>query len=145
MLGAVIVLGDFNVHLGQLGGVRGVGETNVQGVLLNDMLSRCHLNTVSLGSVVSGPCYTYISGDKRTTVDYILADEEATSMVSCCQTCLMEDLNTSDHLPLVAEVMHAAVPADAPHPCQLALTGNCLFHPVRLMHIRKQSQSTLVA
>ena len=26
MLGAVIVLGDFNAHLGQLGGVRGVGE-----------------------------------------------------------------------------------------------------------------------
>ena len=80
------------------------------------MLSRCHLNTVSLGSVAFSPRYTYISGDKRTTVDYILADEEATSMLSCCQTCSMEDLNTSDHLPLMAKMMHAAVPTDAPAP-----------------------------
>ena len=49
-------------------------------------------------------------------MDYILADEEATSMLSCCQTRSMEDLNTSDHLPFMAEMMHAAVPADAPAP-----------------------------
>ena len=37
-------------------------------------------------------------------------------MLSHCQTRLMEDLNTSDNLPLVAEMMHAAVPAEAPTP-----------------------------
>ena len=65
MLSAVIVLGDFNAHLGQLGGARGVGEANVQGVLLNDMFSRCHLNTVLLGSVASGPDIPTLVGKSR--------------------------------------------------------------------------------
>ena len=99
--------------MGCLGGVRGSGETNVQGVLLNDMRGRCNLNAVSLGSVAVGPCYTYASGDQKTTVDYIFADEEAISMdeeaismLSQCRTLPFEDLNTSDHLPLLADMMY---------------------------------------
>ena len=75
LLGAVIVLGDFNAHLGRLGGARGCGETNAQGVLVGDLMARCHLNAISLGSVATGPCHAYESGSKRTIVDYIFADE----------------------------------------------------------------------
>ena len=50
--------------------------------------------------MASGPGYTFCSGDVRTTVDYILMDVEAASMVVSCRTLPMEDLNTSDHLPL---------------------------------------------
>ena len=39
-----------------------------------------------------------------TTVDYIIATMDATSMVSSCKTLPMADLNTSDHLPLIAEL-----------------------------------------
>ena len=86
----------------------------MQGVLLNDMLHRCYLNTISLGSAASGLGYTYISGNIQTTVDYIIADKEATSMLSYCQTRPMEDLNTSDHLPLIAEMIYAPVLEEAP-------------------------------
>ena len=36
LLGGVMVLGDFNAHLGSLGGIRGCGDSNVQGVLVSD-------------------------------------------------------------------------------------------------------------
>ena len=110
LLGSVIVLGDFNAHLGRLGGIRGRGETNVQGVLVNDMLARCHLNAVSLGCAATGPLHTFVSSSKETTVDCILADEEATSMLSQCCTLPMEDLNTSDHLLILADMMYVPVP-----------------------------------
>ena len=74
LLGPVAVLGDFNAHLGGLGGHVGVGESNLQGVLLQDVMDRCSLSAVSLGSLASGPGYTYCSGEVRTTVDYILMD-----------------------------------------------------------------------
>ena len=37
VLGKVIVLGDFNAHLGTLGGVRGRGPANTQGVLVSEL------------------------------------------------------------------------------------------------------------
>ena len=37
LLGPVIILGDFNAHLGSLGGPRGRGPANVHGVLLENL------------------------------------------------------------------------------------------------------------
>ena len=65
----MIVLGDFNANIGCLGGVGGFGEINVQGVLVNDMAARCHLNAISPGSIATGPCHTYV------TVVYIFAND----------------------------------------------------------------------
>ena len=79
-IGSVVVLGDFNAHLGVLGGCRGIGEANQQGVLLEDLLRRCDLNAVSLGCLASGSGYTYVSGTVRTVVDYILMDVDVISM-----------------------------------------------------------------
>ena len=44
-VGPVLVGGDFNAHLGALGGVRGSREPNQQGVLLSDLLDRCEMYT----------------------------------------------------------------------------------------------------
>ena len=104
LLGPVVVLGDFNAHLGTLGGERGKGSSNLQGMLLSEVMDRCNLSAVSLSSLATGPAFTYISGDVKTTVDYALADFEAASLISSCQTLPMDDLNTSDHLPLVLEL-----------------------------------------
>ena len=74
-LGPVLLGGDFNAHLGALGGVRGTGEPNQQGVLLADLLDRCEMYAPSLSSIAKGPSYTYRrSSEVRTTVDYVLAD-----------------------------------------------------------------------
>ena len=68
LLGPVIVLGDFNAHLG---GYVGPGEPNVQKVLLQEVMERLHLSTVSLGNLASGPGNTYWSGDVWTIVYYV--------------------------------------------------------------------------
>ena len=64
---------------------------------------RCDLNAVSQGILASGPGY---SGNVKTTVDYILMDIKAASMMTSCRTNPMEDLNTSDHLPLTVSLSY---------------------------------------
>ena len=103
LLGPVTLLGDFNAHIGGW-----ECQQNIQGVLLQEMMERCELSAVSEGVISSGPGYTYCSGDVRTTVDYILMDIEAASMVSSCHMHPMEDLNTSDHLPLTVSLSYDA-------------------------------------
>ena len=73
-------------------------------MLLQKMIERCDLNAVSQGILASGPGYTYCSGNVKTTVDYILMDIKAASMMTSCCTHPMEDLNTSDHLPLTVSL-----------------------------------------
>ena len=110
LLGPVMVTGDFNAHLGKLGGSRAAGDLNVQGVLLHGMMGRCDLSAASLGSIASGHGYTYQSGEVHTTVDFILMDVEAASMMLSCSTYCMDDLNTSDHLPLTARLAYVPRP-----------------------------------
>ena len=62
LLGSVVVLGDFNAHLG---GARRNAVQNLQGFLLQEVLERCDLSAVSQGALASGPGYTYCSGDVR--------------------------------------------------------------------------------
>ena len=103
LLGPVIILGDFNAHLGSLGGVRGSGNPNLQGDLLSDIMDRHKLCTVSQCEWATGPLHTYVSGNIMTTVDYIIASL-AISMILSCKTLPMMDLNMSDHLPLVTDL-----------------------------------------
>ena len=101
----MLVGGDFNAHLGALGGIRGTGEPNQQGVLLADLLDRCEMYAPSLSSIANGPSYTYRrSSEVRTTVDYVLADCEASHLVHECWVHDQHDLNTSDHLPISVQV-----------------------------------------
>lgn len=50
LLGPVIMLGDFNAHLGGW-----ECQQNMQGVLLQEMLERCELSAVSEGAMASWP------------------------------------------------------------------------------------------
>lgn len=111
LLGPVVVGGDFNAHLGELGGPRECGGINVQGVLMHEMMARCSLSAVSLGDMASGLSHTYESGKVRTVVDYILMDTAAALMMLSCDTHVMDDLNTSDHLPLTVAMAYT------PHTC----------------------------
>ena len=70
-------------------------------------MGRCELSAVCQGEMASGPDYTFCNGDVHTIVDNILMDVEAASMTSCF-THFMEDLNTSDHLPLTVAMIYNA-------------------------------------
>ncbi len=50
--------------------------------------------------------YSNLSLCECTTVDYMLMDVEAVSLMSSCRTHPMVDLNTSDHLPLTVSLVH---------------------------------------
>ena len=99
-LGPVVIAGDFNAHLGRMWGPRTPDTANSQGVLLGEMLNRCDLYAASLSSTVCGPEHTFHSGDRFTTIDYILTDVEASSCIDHCWIHDDEALNQSDHLPL---------------------------------------------
>ena len=103
-LGPTIVAGDFNAHLGTLGGPRGLGNPNQQGVLLDLMLRRCDLYAASLAEYATGPSYTCKSGVTTSTIDYIFMDVGAASHLAGCATLSWDDLNTSDHLPQLASL-----------------------------------------
>ena len=93
------------MHLGAIGGVRGSGEPNQQGVLLSDLLDRCEMYAPSLSAIARGPSYTFWrSSDIRTTVDYVQADCEASHHVQECWVHDQHDLNTSDHLPISVQL-----------------------------------------
>ena len=64
------------------------------------------IQSLSKLQICSFTCGCSFSGDKQTTVDYSFADVEATSMISHCRALPMEDLNTSDHLPLLADMLY---------------------------------------
>ena len=101
--GLVMVLGDFNAHLGHLGGSLGSGSApNPQGLIVKEWADRCHLYAVSMSALATGPVYTYFSGDKKTVVDYIFADAETAQHLKSCCVHDMHGLNTSDHLPVTA-------------------------------------------
>ena len=91
-------------------------------------MERCNLSAVSAGSLSSGPNFTYLSDDVRTTVDYILADVEATYLMSDCRILPMDDLNTSDHLSLLVDMMYA--------PCQAELMKGAVSQRIDWDHTR---------
>ena len=98
-----------------MGGQKGVGEANAQGVLLHEMMARCRLSAVSLGSTASGPSHTYPSGDTKTTVEYFLMNIEAASMILSRCTHHMDDVNTSKHLPLTEAMIYVPFVQDKEH------------------------------
>ena len=114
--GPVIVMGDFNAHLGTLGGCRGVGDPNQQGMLLQQLITRCNLYAVSLSSLATGPQYTFKSGISQTTVDYILASHDSSHYVQKCCIHPPAPLNCSDHLPISVLLRCCHALADEPLP-----------------------------
>ena len=109
-LGPIVIIGDFNAHLGKLGGVRGQGNPNQQGTLLHQLLVRCKLYAVSLSSISKGPPYTFWNSTTQTTVDYAIANQDASDYIQHCFTHESSPLNNSDHLP-ISMLLHVPIAA----------------------------------
>ena len=103
-------MGDFNAHLGTLGGQKGCGDSNSQGVLLHKLLQRSDLFVAYLSNHAEGPDNTFWRGDTHTTVDYVLMDVGAASFMSSCMIHEVACLNMSDHVHLSVTVN---VPTDS--------------------------------
>ena len=85
-LGPTAVLGDFNGHLGDLGGPKENGSTNSHGLLLHQHIIKSDLYVASLVEDAYGPAHTYHSGETKTIIDYIMLDVGAASLMKSCGT-----------------------------------------------------------
>ena len=65
--GPVVIIGDFNVHIGKGYSICANCQTNPQGHLLLDMIDRTGHYAVSLSDLSRGPTHTSFSGGRNTT------------------------------------------------------------------------------
>ena len=79
-------------------------------------MTKTLLYSVSDSNIVSGPLYTYSSGTHFTTVDYLLASQTLASQIEQCYIPDEHELNSSDHLPIVATltVTHSLIRNEVP-------------------------------
>ena len=78
--GPVLIAGDFNAHLGPLGGPRGLDTPNQQGILLKQLISHCDLYVV----FCDGPQFTFWNTQSQTSVDYIISCLQASQLIHHC-------------------------------------------------------------
>ena len=69
-------------------------------VACGTLISERNLHNVSLGSLSSGPSYTYSSGENFSTIDFAIANLDALRGILSCVTLEDHPLNTSDYLLL---------------------------------------------
>ena len=120
-MGPTVVMGDFNAHLGSLGGPRGCSNPNFQGYLLQQHILKCDVFAASQSEYAFGPTHTFQRGDVRTTIDYILMDVNAASLLESCGTLDDDDLNTSDHLPQTVQLEFPCKPTDPLESCRIKI------------------------
>ena len=90
--GPILILGDFNAHLSI--------PRNSRGDLLYEGIRDCNLFIASSSCIANGPGYTFFSGDRKSTVDYILLNTFLSASIVECYTHGHNDLNFSDHFPI---------------------------------------------
>ena len=99
-LGLVIIMGDFNAHLGTLGCFRNNDSINGPGRVLFDMICRCNLFVASEAVWASGPSHTFANKNHQTTVDYCIVGSTLADSIDFCGILHQQPLNVSDHLPV---------------------------------------------
>ena len=115
---AVVIAGDFNTHTRTLAGPRGTGSPNQRGLLVKEFVDRNNLLISSHAQVSSGPSFTYHSGDRFSTVDYVIINRTASDLLDSCGGLFDHPLNVSDHLPLfiALQVHYSKAPSSATMP-----------------------------
>ncbi|KAI8517105.1 hypothetical protein Bbelb_056860 [Branchiostoma belcheri] len=109
--GTVIFMGDFNAHIGELGGPRGKGPPSKNGEELTEILEELELISLNLCHLCTGPTETFETknSDHKSTIDHIMIPREAVSEVLACRVIEEDALNMSDHKPVVATLRNKPV------------------------------------
>lgn len=104
--GTVIVLGDFNAHIGLLAGERSFAKTNFRGRRVYRILDDSELFSINSLNMCKGPIETFYAsqGHIKTTIDYIFVSKEFKSCI--LESAVSEDCSTnlSYHLPVYCEL-----------------------------------------
>ena len=90
-------MGDFNAHLGNMGGSRGFGNVDNRGEKLIEFLDYFNLLVLNLSETTCGPVHTFMSDDERhkSVIDFIIVlatfiskflVKSVSGNVTCCLT-----------------------------------------------------------
>ena len=100
---SIMLMGDFNVSLGALGGARGAGQCTLAGQLMLDALCNDELTMVcaDMGNKGCGPTYTFQrQGIGCSWIDHVFISADMYDKVRKCEVMNEHALNMSDHLPI---------------------------------------------
>lgn len=110
--GEVLVIGDFNCHIGWEYSERFWGETTKHGLWLMDMVNRQGMNVVDSDSnVCHGPNYTFnVDGVGCSYIDHCLSTPSLLSHIKDCRIIADTLQNTSDHLAIGVNIEVSNLP-----------------------------------
>lgn len=100
--GTIIVLGDFNCHIGMYGGLRSFSDLNERGKLFVGLMQRFGFISLNSQQFCSGPVESFYSnnGHIKTTVDHILIKEDQLHLIKSCYVGDDNSCNLSFHRPI---------------------------------------------
>ena len=100
----MVVMGDFNVSLGNLGGPRGDGMCSDRGLRCLNALRNENIELIccDMAADASGPAYSFHKeGLGASWIDHIFISSSMANQVVECKIIEEKNLNVSDHLPIV--------------------------------------------
>ena len=105
-----IIAGDFNGHLGTLGGPRGHGQPNRHGTIILKFMKEFNFKSINLADFSKGPVDTFIGHNGSSAIDHIMVPHFFIENVKECHVGRDNGLNTSDHLPIEATLSIPLMP-----------------------------------
>ena len=101
-LGQVVIGGDFNAHIGKIGGPRSFDSVNRKGLVMRALVEKHSLISLNSQESAKGPIETYTAneGTCLTTVDHIMIMESYSDLVLSCEVKTDHCLNMSYHYPI---------------------------------------------
>jgi hypothetical protein len=103
-MGELMIVGDWNAHMGVEGGPRGWGKSCKSGKKLLGFMQRCWMFCVDLQSKACGSIYTYMHPNGCSYIDHCVCSLSLTNCVSDCHVRVECVENSSDHLPVSCTV-----------------------------------------
>ena len=103
----MVILGDFNGDLGNLGD-KGIKEPNQRGLKLSQFASHFNLCPVNLLETCQGPTESYVShcGRFRSTIDYVFIPNCLINLIVRVKTFESNYDNLSDHMPIEVAIKY---------------------------------------
>ena len=100
--GTLVILGDFNAHIGDFGGPRSFDSINEKGKELIELMQRTNFKSVNSQLFCTGPIETFYGqeGLITTTIDHIFMKVDELFLVSDCSVQNENCINLSFHLPI---------------------------------------------
>ena len=102
----IVIMGDFNAHIGDIGGPRCLRNINAKGIILKQLIGTFELQSVNSQVECTGPIETFYSnnGLTKTTVDHIFVTKKHMSSFICPAVLEECSYNLSFHLPICCKI-----------------------------------------